>query len=184
MSRTAFPYVSNFKVNDFITDTFQINNTLVNSQGNTIYLPLTAGTLALTGQTGPIGPTGPTGPIGNTGPTGPTGPQGIQTIASAINSNIIYAYIGATGVINYTSDTSLSAASWTTAGTLQLTISLGKFSNKPIVVGIMDATSAPATTSSIFYNFTNSTTTTLILYTTLNTTATSVPIHIIIIGPK
>ena len=184
MSRIDFPFVSNFKVNDFITDTFQITNTLVNSQGNTISLPLTAGTLALTGQTGPIGLTGPTGATGPIGPIGATGAQGIQTIASAINSNIIYAYIGATGVINYTSDTALSAASWTATGTLQLTISLGKFSVKPIVVGVMDATSAPATTSSIFYNFTNSTTTTLVLYTTLNTTATSVGVHLIIIGAQ
>ena len=66
---------------------------------------------------------------------------------------------------------------------MQLTINIGKFSSKPIVIATSDAGSNPSNNTSIFYDYTNSTATTLILYTTVNTVATNIGLHVFIIGP-
>ena len=128
--RTTFPYVTNFKVNDFLADILQLNCGIVNSTGNLITLPSSSGTFALLGQTGPTGPTGPQGP---TGLIGPTGPQGVQSVVSSINAKIIYAYISATPQIIYTNDSNLTSVSSGATGTLNVNFNSGTFSYVPIV---------------------------------------------------
>ena len=64
-----------------------------------------------------------------------------------------------------------------------LTITGGTFSSKPILIATPDAGSLPSNNTSVFYNYSSSTTTNLIFYTIVNTTPTNLGMHVIIIGP-
>jgi hypothetical protein len=180
-NRTNFPYVTNFKVNDFITDNLQINGSIINNQGNQLALPTIAGTFVVNGQSGSTGPTGPTGPIG---PTGATGSAGIQSVTSPVNTKIIYAYISLGAVISYTNNpVELTTATYNVTGMTSLTLLGGTFSATPIVFCTPFTGSLPSNNTSIFYNYNASTTTNLIYYTNVNTVPTNLGMFVMIIGP-
>jgi hypothetical protein len=184
MSRIDFPYITNFKVNEFMVDKAQINSKIVNSLGEEFNLPTgITGTFAIYGQTGTTGITGPIGATGAIGPTGATGNAGIQSITSSINSKIIYAYISLGAVITYTNNAALTTATYDTTGQTTLAITNGTFSSKPILVATPDTGSLPSNNTSVFYNYNTSTTTSLVYYTTVNSTPTNLGMHIIIVGP-
>ena len=91
MSNTDYNYISNFKVNSFLSDSIYLNTDTINFKNYTVDF----------GATGVIGNTGPTGPIGLTGPTGLIGPTGVTGANGATLPSIFYFNSGSTIANNF-----------------------------------------------------------------------------------
>lgn len=183
MSRINYPYITNFKTNDCLTNTMQINGNLYDSNNNAVYFPLKTGTFAFLSDLTPgvTGPTGSTGPIGATGPTGVTGATGTQTVVAINAVKVINAYITSSGSISYQNGTEIASANTSTTGTMIITLN-SYFTATPIVIASAGATYSPGLSIGIFYNHSSSTSTSLTIYTDANGSPSNLDLSLLIIG--
>jgi hypothetical protein len=156
MNRTEYPYKNDFKTDNCLIDTCKVGN-LVNSNNDVINLPNTNGTIATRNQI-------------------------LQSVFCIANTKIIYCSYSFLGNIRYQNGTAITNINQVGTGHISITIADGFFTEKPILVCNIGASSLPSLVASFGYNYISSSTTNIIIYTSLDTSPTTVDIDFCIIG--